>query len=103
MKTSEMSARELEALITKRVEKDNKDALNALKAKQLEELRSLRAALAKKKRQEYQDTVNEVGKYLISKFDKDGHHNMDMTADDYKRWLDEMIVFVREQSQARQQ
>lgn len=102
MKTSEMSAKELEALITKKVEKDNKDALNALRSKQLEELRTLRATLAKKKRQEYSNTVNEVGKYLVGKFDKDGRHNPDMTADDYKCWLDEMIVFVREHSHERQ-
>ncbi len=98
MKPSEMNAKELEALIRQKVEKDNKDAIIALRSRQKEEVDSLKALLTKKKRQEYSNTVNEVGKYLVGKFDKDGRHNSDMTVDDYKNWLDEMIVFVREHS-----
>ena len=102
MKPSEMNAKELEALIRQKVEKDNKDAIIALRSRQKEEVDNLKALLTKKKRQEYSNTVNEVGKYLVGKFDKDGRHNPDMTADDYKSWLDEMIVFVREHSHERQ-
>ena len=98
MKTN-MSAREIEAMIVQKVEKDNKDAIAALRAKQQEELKVLRATLAKKKRQEFRMTVDEVGKYVIGKFDKDGHHNTEMTTDDYKKWIDEMIAFVQAHSQ----
>ena len=103
MKTSEMTAKQLEAEIKRKVEVDNKNALDALRTKQQEELRNLRAALAKKKRQEFSALVDELGKYLISKFDIEGCHNPDMSADDYKEWLDELIVYASEQSKVRQQ
>ena len=94
MKKNEMTAAELERLITQRVEKDNKEALNALKAQQREELKNMRAELAKKKRQEYANLVKEVGTHLISKFDVDGHHNPDMQAADYRIWIDEAFDFL---------
>ncbi len=90
-----MTAKELEAQIQQKIDVDFKNALTALKTEQKEELKALRAELAKKKRQEYAKTVDEVGRYLISKFDKDGHHNYDMTAHDYIVWIDDMINFVK--------
>lgn len=98
-----MTAKELEAQIKQKIEVENKKALDALKAQQHEELKHLRAELAKKKRQEFAKTVDEVGKYLISKFDKDGRHNSDMTTDDYKTEIDKMIEFYQAHSSGEQE
>ncbi|MCR4789261.1 MAG: hypothetical protein K5888_11825 [Lachnospiraceae bacterium] len=95
LKTDEMTAKDLENEIKQKIEVENKNALKALKDEQRKELKLLRAELAKKKRQEFAKTVDEVGIYFISKFDKDGHHNDSMTAEDYKGKIDRLIEFYK--------
>lgn len=103
MKKNELTAKELEAQIKQKIEVENKDELNALKAKQQAELKALKAELAKKKRQELAKTIDEVGKHFIRKFDVEGHHNSDMTADDYKKEIDAMFAFYQSHSKGQQE
>ena len=103
MKKKELTAKELEEQIKNKIEVDNKNAINALKAQQQEELKNLRAELAKKKRQEFAQMVDDVGKYFISKYDIDGRHNTDMTTEDYKTEIDKMIEFYQAHSSGEQE
>ncbi len=93
MKANDMTVKELEEQIKQKIEVDNINAIKALKAEQKEELKVLRAELAKKKRQEFAKTVDDVGIHVVKKFDIDGHHNHDMTTEDYISWIDNLVEF----------
>ena len=103
MKKNERTAKELEALIKQKIEVEYKDEMRALKAEQQSELKSMKAELAKKKRQELAKTIDEVGKYLMSKFDVKGHHHPTMTTDDYKKEIDAMFAFYQSHSKGQQE
>ncbi len=102
-KEPEMTAKEIEDLINRKITSENKNALDALRKQQREELKDLRAKLAKKKRQEAAQMVDDIGNYFISKFDMEGRRNPKMQTADYLKWIDTLVNFYNQNHQQSQQ
>ncbi len=97
MNLKDKSLNELEEMLKRKVEIENKDALEALKAKQRQELKDIRAEVARKKRFERKHMAENVGKYVIGKFDPATNSAFkNMSTEDYCQWVDRFIIIYNQ-------